>query len=86
MHHVAAGRPHHADHGGHQRLMLFDIFGIHQHRVGRAGMERQGNVVEHVTSGFAVVHRHMVERECRVRLEEECVLLAMMFDFAVDLR
>ena len=55
--------------------MLFDIFGIHQHRVGRAGMERQGNVVEHVATGFAVVH-----------LEEECVLLAMMFDFAVDLR
>ena len=41
VHHIAAIRTNHAHHRGEQRLMLFVVFGIHQHGVGCTGLERQ---------------------------------------------
>ena len=77
VHHVAAVRAYHADHGGQQCLMLFAILRVHEHRM------RQ--VVENIAAGLAIGHGHMVERERRIRLEEERILFAIALDFVVKL-
>ena len=85
VHHIAAVRAHHADHGGQQCLMLFAILRVHEHRMRGARMERQRQVVKNIAAGLAIGHGHMVERERRIRLEEERILFAIALDFVVKL-
>ena len=85
VHHIAAVRAHHADHGGQQCLMLFAILRVHKHRMRGACMERQRQVVKNIAAGLAIGHGHMIERECRIRFEEERILFAIALDFIVEL-
>ncbi len=85
MRDVAAVRTNHADHGGEQGLMLLVVFLVDEHRMGRAGMEGERQVVKQIASGLAVGDGHMVQSERRIRLEEERVLLFRAFDFTIEL-